>query len=183
MWITNPGLSVFRDGVWETFDPGLDPFWPNALTVTPDGRVWVAASGGMAASLLSFDGSSWAEVTEPAELGWQHVGELAAAEDGSLWGTFAGSGDSGVFRLADGALRTWSLPSPESLALASDGSVWVSVMDPEVDGEVPSGALYRFVDGSWVEEAGLGPFSAMAITTDALWASSYELGIVRLDLE
>lgn len=107
-----------------------------SLAQTPDGHVWVGATGG----LSEFDGSRFRSYGGAEGFRGTHVNKLRVARDGSLWaGTIAAglvrltAGGVTVFRTEDGLgdMRSVSLfEDPEGNFFEVDGGGGVNRFDP-----------------------------------------------------
>lgn len=195
----NQGESVLvsdetRDGTstWSFLSP--DP--ATALSVGPDGRLWVVhrESGSRAFTVRSYaeDGGTWTEIsrTPPTDLLAQ-PNSVTIARNGTIWlGSAGGSNGigSGLVRYAAGR---WEDVKPRGnrvsvvvneVAVAGDGSVWVAGRDGS-DGAGPPWLLRS--DGElWTD-----PFGGIAPDGDphiaagpdgSIWATN-GVGLARFD--
>ncbi|MBN2003513.1 MAG: hypothetical protein JXA21_09170 [Anaerolineae bacterium] len=103
------GLTIFGSKV------------PTALTVAPDGKVWLAHATVAGGGLSVFDGTNWITQTN---VPIAHIVSLAATADGTVWA----SGQEGVMRNASGQWtgdkKTPNAEMIETLLVAPDGDVW-----------------------------------------------------------
>jgi ligand-binding sensor domain-containing protein len=108
--------------------------WPNATAAAADGTVWVSTRS----DLAHFDGVDWQTYTNDS---LSNISAIAVADDGSVWGT----GHYGIFHFEEsaseggapggsapgGAWTTYAVAQTgalwlRSIAIAPDGSIWVS---------------------------------------------------------
>ncbi len=127
-------------GKWSVFTSTnqLGPEAPVTFAETPDGRVWCATPG----SIWQFDGRNWLA----ARSGLDHVRNLLAARDGTLWAATS----HGLLRYAHGAWIANSLgdglPAGEIFSVQEDahGIVFAettngwSRFEPDADTEAPA---------------------------------------------
>ncbi|HEY2050354.1 MAG TPA: two-component regulator propeller domain-containing protein, partial [Caulobacteraceae bacterium] len=129
LWVGHDwgGVSVFRDGrLWDA-----NPAPPNGVVVrivqTRDGAIWVGTYGIKLAGLRRYLNGRW-EIINAGERGLprEHLEDVLAAQDGSLWIALAGE----LVRLAPGGATFERLADRigdgATLALAPDGRVWIA---------------------------------------------------------
>jgi hypothetical protein len=122
-----------------------------SIAATSSTRLWALMTDG---DTQVWDGETWREGCRASEMG--SVDRIAAASDGTCWGTYAGS----VSQCIGGM---WSsVPSStgiEQLAVASAGAVYGLGLDDH--------ALYRWADGAW-EQLDHGAMDEIAASADGL---------------
>ena len=105
---------------------GVDP---QAITVGPDGRLWTADDGAPGLDAITTAGVVTRyplPATEGDPMG------IAAGADGRLWFTTSGFDQVSALAPATGTVTDYPLPGsfdgagPRYLAMAADGSLWVS---------------------------------------------------------
>ncbi len=158
VWITAGGSGFIPIGTVSRFDgkewtawlvnelpghEGLPGLIPQALTVGPDGSVWVLTHKGDwtdRGTLARFDGGSWTVFSAPAGAAVDAWGAMALGPDGTVW--LAGNERpavaeyEGLLFSFDGIAWTRDRLGNEvsALEVAPDGTLWVGV----------DGSLVRF---------------------------------------
>ncbi|MFW6115942.1 MAG: hypothetical protein ACOC7Y_02650 [Chloroflexota bacterium] len=163
---TNRGLSVYRDGAWQTLRDGPALNRITTVAVTPDGAAWFGfgdtsfpSPGG---GVSRFDGRQWELLDQRTGLAINdNVTLLAAGPDGRLW---AGAGCELGYR-ADGTWqrvagcddfsRDGSGGNVIDLAFEPDGTVWVAT----------GFGVHRFDGEAWRSWGNLLPTS-MVVTAE-----------------
>jgi len=157
---------------------GLPSDTVRAVSIDPNGAVWVATSGGLA----KFNGKKWQVYTTKDGLPSNHTSAIAFAPDGSVWaGTeFRGiahfNGQSWkVYRKSDGLVSD----SISSISVSPDGTVWVGSCQV-------GGGVSRFEGKKWTGFdktvlPGAGCVKAVLVTRDGtVWAGTSR-GLFRFD--
>ena len=157
---------------------GLPSDTVRAVSIDPNGAVWVATFGGLA----KFDGKKWQVYTTKDGLPSNHTSAIAFAPDGSVWaGTeFRGiahfDGKSWkVYRKSDGLVSD----TISSISISPDGTVWVGSCQVK-------GGVSRFDGKKWTGFdktvlPGAGCVKAILATRDGtVWAGTLR-GLFRFD--
>lgn len=169
-------LHLAKHRGWTTYtaDDGLADSDLTAITVAPDGAVWVGTrrwteytwEGGIS----RFDGETWTTYTEGNGLVDDWVSAITVASDGTVWvGTRNGSvscfdGETWTtYTEDDGLADYWVV----AIAVAQDGAVWVAAR-----------GVSRFDGETWTtytKEVGLadGNLTTVAVAPDgAVWVGT-----------
>jgi len=176
------GLSRFDGQSWQYFSH-RDGFRLSsnvrALTVAPDGVLWVGAGCGVA------------RLPNPAETGevdqhWQaiatcdslhgNVHSVASAPNGSAWIAT----DFSLYHLSDEEWTVYEGRMPTALAVAPDSTIWVS------HSPLSGGELSAFDGHAWITHTGslpIGPpVTSLAAKGDgSVWAGARHGGLARFD--
>lgn len=178
-WVDNPqlGLTELDHEVVDLVEVALTDTCLSAVTVAPDGIVWVGTASGFS----RYDGETWVHYPyqEKYILGSMQVFALAVAADGSVW-----IGSPQAITHLDGERRTdysqedtgisgWMY----GLTVTPDGVVWVAY-----------GGLAWYDGSEWhsfssLEELGASAAFAVAAAPDgAVWVGT-DKGLSRFDGE
>jgi signal transduction histidine kinase len=143
-------IALRRLGHWKVFsDPDSSaPRGPSGIMEAGDGKVWVAASGGIS----QFDGKSWSPAPLPSGAGgMKGVNAMARSTDGRIWV----ASNSGLWRYFKDEWTSVSveegLPAATVLAVYEDsrGRIWagasngISLYHPEADADPPRTRISR----------------------------------------
>ena len=116
-------LSQYAHSAWRLQDGALSGV-PNAIAQTADGYLWIGTSTG----LVRFDGIRlvpWVP-SDGSQTVPSSIYSLLGTSDGSLW--IGGSGGSGLSRLKDGRLTSFSNARGRinTIVQGSRGSIWMT---------------------------------------------------------
>lgn len=113
----------FARAIWRVSD-GLPEDTVQALVQTPDGRLWIGSTGGLA----TFDGAHIRNFSLPQPISANSVFSLAVSHDGTLW---AGTEGGGLLHISGATINVLSNESGltdgfvRSLCEDSHGQLWV----------------------------------------------------------
>lgn len=150
-------LQDKEGSIWIGSTGGLSQFWPNRFTEKPgvqgNGGIAPAAGGGL--WVISYSRGLMRitdRVVSYAEAG-KALTYITRDRTGIVW---IGSHRRGVLlRIENGVIREVPFPPGQTdafvngIGVESDGSPWVSTYP------APSGSIYRYIKGAWVEHGGL----------------------------
>ncbi|MCC7354301.1 MAG: hypothetical protein IT330_11140 [Anaerolineae bacterium] len=165
------GLSRFDGQTWRYFTSvGGFPISDHVqmVEVGPDGALWLGAG----CNLVRFDGQTWQTLLN-CEGDFGNIQDIAFAPDGAVWvATFFR-----VIRL-QGSDRTVHDVVPSSLAVATDGSVWVGHLP------IVGGGVSRLDSTGWItytEDFTQGVLALAATPDGSVWLEAVGRGLLRFD--
>ncbi len=158
------GVARFDGEQWEY---SLDNENVTVLTTDPQGMLWAGAGCG----LYRWDGAAWRDVGGGCDALRGDVVDLAFGTDSSVW--VASGMNLGRF---DGQSWTYYDRLVSSVAVASDGAVWVSGWK----GTQGSDYTARFDGATWVEYPGRRGSLSTALDGQ-VWAVAPDGGLVCFD--
>lgn len=191
--VDGPSLLHFDGDAWVAhevvgFESRTYP-WSRSIAITNDGTVWAGTfhtREGL--GLISFDGANFTHHTTDTGLPSNHVFQVAAAPDGSLWAatdTLYSNPETARPDAADGVLHfdgsEWTsftmddglLSNDAVVVVGADNTVWA------LHYEIPPYGYSSYEDGTWTahptDPAGFG-FGAVMAPDGTLWGIDWSKG-------
>lgn len=184
--VDGPALLHFDGDAWVAhevvgFEPHTSPL-SRSIAITDDGTVWAGTNPGQGLGLISFDGANFTHHTTDTGLPSNHVFQVAAAPDGSLWAatdTLYSNPETARPDAADGVLHfdgtEWTAFTMDDGLLSNDAVVIVGADNTvwALHYEIPPYGYSSYEDGTWtthpIDPAGFG-FGAVMAPDGTLWA-------------